>query len=312
MAHFNLSLDDMADPAALNNMVLANQQNYSVTGKPTAMKTSGSVDPTPKQALTTWNVADILQGTVLYQPTGLSYTKFNEQLSADAETAMTTITDGRVAQLNGMQKSIVGYDLDQRPRYSASDLANVQSATFTPASGTGTASPSAIPTGGDAGFIFPLQQLDYPGPQGWFGPRDTGIAGASKYHKGLDLTNVGDPGNEPILCVKDGTVSQVGGGGGAVGVAGDYNGGAGGVVLVDHGGGLFTRYLHMNFLEVSVGQQLKQGEVLGHTGFSGVGSGAHLHFEVRINGEAVDAAPYLYGFTSEEGKAKLASGEIQN
>ena len=70
-------------------------------------------------------------------------------------------------------------------------------------------------------------------------------------------------------------------------------GGYGNLVVVDHGGGLATAYAHQQRMYVSVGETIAQGQVLGEVGSTGNSTGPHLHFEVRVNGTAVDPLGYL-------------------
>ena len=70
-------------------------------------------------------------------------------------------------------------------------------------------------------------------------------------------------------------------------------GGYGNLVVVDHGNGLATAYAHASSILVGVGQQVSQGETVSLVGSTGNSSGPHLHFEVRVNGVAVDPLLYL-------------------
>jgi murein DD-endopeptidase MepM/ murein hydrolase activator NlpD len=80
--------------------------------------------------------------------------------------------------------------------------------------------------------------------------------------------------------------------GGRVIIAG-WVSGYGNVVYIDHGGGLSTGYAHQSRMAVSVGQEVSQGQVIGYVGCTGHCFGPHLHFEVRVNGVAVDPLGYL-------------------
>lgn len=112
-----------------------------------------------------------------------------------------------------------------------------------------------------------------------FGPRNTGIPGASTYHKGIDI---GVPVGNSVVAAEAGTVIAV-----------SYNYARGYYVMVNHGGGLTTLYQHCNKITVSVGQKVERGEQVALSGNTGIGSGPHLHFEVRENGTPVDPLNYL-------------------
>jgi len=73
----------------------------------------------------------------------------------------------------------------------------------------------------------------------------------------------------------------------------DWAGTYGLLVIIDHGGGIETRYAHASRVEVSVGQRVNAGDVVARVGSTGRSTGPHLHFEVRVNGQAVDPARWL-------------------
>lgn len=115
-----------------------------------------------------------------------------------------------------------------------------------------------------------------------FGWRDAPTAGASSYHQGVDI---GAPYNSNIYAAQSGMVIQAG-----------WNGSYGYSVTIDHGYGVATLYGHMNDYFVSVGQYVLRGEVFGLCGSTGVSTGPHIHYEVRLNGEKIDPMPYLPGY----------------
>jgi murein DD-endopeptidase MepM/ murein hydrolase activator NlpD len=100
-----------------------------------------------------------------------------------------------------------------------------------------------------------------------------------RMHEGIDI---GVPTGTPIWSAAAGVVVYAG-----------WLGGYGNLVVVDHGGGLSTAYAHQSRMAVSAGQHVGQGQVLGYIGCTGHCFGPHLHFEVRMNGAAVDPLGYL-------------------
>jgi murein DD-endopeptidase MepM/ murein hydrolase activator NlpD len=100
-----------------------------------------------------------------------------------------------------------------------------------------------------------------------------------RLHAGIDI---GVPYGTPIHAAASGTVVLAG-----------WTGGYGNYTCIDHGGGLATCYGHQSSYAVSSGAQVSQGQVIGYVGNTGHSFGAHLHFEVRINGNPVDPLGYL-------------------
>lgn len=107
-----------------------------------------------------------------------------------------------------------------------------------------------------------------------FGPRNTGIRGASRVHKGVD---VGIPIGRPVVAMRAGTVSFVG-----------RAGGYGNLIKIRHDNGYETRYAHLSSFNVRNGQKVQVGQVIAKSGNTGVGSGPHLHFEIRKGGTAIN------------------------
>ena len=146
---------------------------------------------------------------------------------------------------------------------------------------------SYVPSTGS--FLWPLPYpYDSRWISSWYGYREDPFGGGYvSYHSGLDI---GAPLNTPIFAVLDGQV---------VLSADGWNGGCGNYTVIYHGGGLYTEYMHQNIRNVSVGQYVVQGEVIGYVGTTGSSTGYHLHLGVVISDhgfdytQRVDPAPYL-------------------
>lgn len=100
------------------------------------------------------------------------------------------------------------------------------------------------------------------------------------FHKGIDISSSGVYG-KPIVAADSGRVMMAGWGNYGTGY-----GGYGNVVAIDHGGGYSTLYGHCSSVAVSTGQQVTKGQVIAYVGSTGDSTGAHLHFEIRVNGTA--------------------------
>ena len=103
------------------------------------------------------------------------------------------------------------------------------------------------------------------------------------WHAGIDIVRPGGSSGCTVVAAEAGTVT----------FAGWYNSG-GYTVMIDHGNGLSTMYCHMqNTLKVRSGQRVSRGQAIGNIGATGYVTGAHLHFEVKVNGKNVNPALYL-------------------
>lgn len=135
--------------------------------------------------------------------------------------------------------------------------------------------------------IQPVSNKDLTRIASGFGMRIDPVYGTPKMHKGLDFTA---PQGTPIYATGDGVVST----------AGYSEGGYGNHVIISHGYGYETLYGHMVRLKVAGGQKVKRGEVIGWVGSTGKSTGPHCHYEVHINGEAVDPVYFFYNDLNAE------------
>ena len=112
-----------------------------------------------------------------------------------------------------------------------------------------------------------------------YGTRVSPMGGASSNHKGIDI---GASGGAAIVAAADGTVTTAA-----------YSSAAGNYVMIDHGGGLYTVYMHASALLVSPGQTVSAGQTIAQVGSTGISTGNHLHFGVSLNGSYVSPWSYL-------------------
>ncbi len=126
-------------------------------------------------------------------------------------------------------------------------------------------------------YIWPLPGYT-PGTR-TYGYRMHPILGYMRFHSGQDI---GAPSGTSIIAADSGVVSYCG-----------WNGGYGNCVMINHGGGRVTLYAHMSAYNCSYGQTVTQGDTIGYVGSTGMSTGPHLHFEVRINGATVDPMQYF-------------------
>ena len=113
-----------------------------------------------------------------------------------------------------------------------------------------------------------------------FGGRRNPFGGSGyEFHTGQDIdAQTGDP----VVAGARGTVTFAG-----------VQNGYGNLVVIDHGGGLTTRYGHLSHIDITQGQTIERGQFIGRVGSTGRSTGPHLHYEIRINDEPVDPLPYL-------------------
>ncbi len=178
-----------------------------------------------------------------------------DTLAAARTLKRSALTDARESRAEYLE------EVEGLAAQSATLAAAIRDAQAAASTGTGAVSAS--------GFIWPVNGTVVSG----FGMR------WGRMHEGIDITaSTGTP----IWAAAAGTVIHAG-----------WLGGYGNLVVVDHGDGLATAYAHASAILVSVGQSVSQGETIALVGSTGNSSGPHLHFEVRVNGDAVDPLFYL-------------------
>ena len=128
-----------------------------------------------------------------------------------------------------------------------------------------------------SGMIWPMPSSSY--ITSGFGYRKEVMAGSGTFHNGIDIAvNAG----APILAAKAGRV-----------ISASYHYSMGNHVILDHGNGVYTIYMHSSKLLVSVGQEVTQGETIALVGSTGMSTGPHLHFSVKLSGEYVNPLNYV-------------------
>lgn len=113
-----------------------------------------------------------------------------------------------------------------------------------------------------------------------YGTREHPIQGIIKTHTGIDIGNAGF--GAPVIAAADGIVSMA-----------SYYGGYGNCVMINHGNGISTLYGHGQKILTTVGAEVKKGDLIMEVGSTGLSTGPHLHFEVRINGVHTNPLQYL-------------------
>lgn len=112
-----------------------------------------------------------------------------------------------------------------------------------------------------------------------YGMRNHPVLGGRRNHKGIDLAA---PIGTPVYATADGIIGKA-----------EWFSSYGLYVQIEHGADLETRYAHMSRLAVATGERVKKGDIIGYVGSTGRSTGPHLHYEVRIDGVAVNPVPYM-------------------
>lgn len=114
----------------------------------------------------------------------------------------------------------------------------------------------------------------------YFGLRDAPTAGATTSHGGIDI---GVPEGTNVYACEKGTVQTAG-----------WSDSAGNWVVIDHGNGYVTKYMHNSQLQVSAGDEVKKGQVIALAGTTGISTGPHVHFQIEYNGTPIDPLSFKY------------------
>jgi murein DD-endopeptidase MepM/ murein hydrolase activator NlpD len=140
---------------------------------------------------------------------------------------------------------------------------------------TGFASPSPI-----GGVSVPSRMpLDDATLTSGYGSRIHPVLGGRRNHKGIDLAQ---PAGTPVYATADGLVGKA-----------EWFSSYGNYIQIEHGGEMQTRYAHLSGYAVAAGEFVHKGQLIGYVGSTGRSTGPHLHYEVRVAGEAVDPTPYM-------------------
>ncbi|MCQ2401188.1 MAG: peptidoglycan DD-metalloendopeptidase family protein [Lachnospiraceae bacterium] len=130
---------------------------------------------------------------------------------------------------------------------------------------------------GNISFMWPVPSSGR--VTSYFGSREAPVAGASTSHKGIDI---GAGSGSDIKAAAGGSV-----------VIATYSSSAGNYIMISHGGGVYTVYMHMKSMAVSEGDEVSKGQVIGYVGSTGYSTGPHLHFGIRVDGSYVDPLDYV-------------------
>ncbi|HNW91924.1 MAG TPA: M23 family metallopeptidase [bacterium] len=149
-------------------------------------------------------------------------------------------------------------------------------ATGTGRTGEGPQVTATVPMRGTGGFINPLPSGRFSSGFGW---RIHPVIRTRKFHNGVDLTA---PQGTAIIAAREGRVQYAG-----------WISGYGKTVVIEHENGMSTYYAHCSSLTVGNGAYVNQGQMIARVGATGIATGAHLHFEVRSGGAALDSAPFI-------------------
>lgn len=201
-----------------------------------------------------------------------------DELSLDAQAEYTAIAEAEDEAMQELLKAMQEYAAQQAAQrtWSSGSSGGTGATSGTTSGGTSGGTYSGNASGAYTGsFIWPVDSTYITSR---YGERSAPTAGASTYHKALDI---GAKSGDPIYAAADGQVAVA-----------NYNDGLGYYVSIEHDGETATRYSHMTNYIVQPGEQVKQGQIIGYVGESGIATGSHLDYAVIKNGQQVDPMQY--------------------
>lgn len=198
-----------------------------------------------------------------------------ESLKASKESEISSIS-GELEQTNQKLAELQAAAEEAARKQKEKEAAAAAAAAAKKNNGSSTGAGSSV-VSGNGTFTHPCP--GYSRISSTFGYRNAPLAGASTNHKGVDFAaSTGTP----IYAAASGTVTSAG-----------YSGKAGNLIIINHGNGLLTYYMHCNTIFVSAGQKVSKGQNIGQVGTTGNSTGPHLHFQVMNNGTPVNPMSYL-------------------
>lgn len=197
------------------------------------------------------------------------------ELTEDRD-AVQIMIEGKETQISNYNASIEGYN-EQIAQYQA-DMDSIDAQIAAIMEERRKAEAAAVSQGLDVPIYYTGGNFQWPVSSGGIITSTFGARWGT-IHQGLDIAC---PIGTPILAGESGTV-----------IASYYSSSAGEYIVIDHGNGVATEYMHNSQRLVSVGDYVSRGQVIAYSGSTGYSTGPHCHFGVRINGTRVDPQPYL-------------------
>lgn len=197
-----------------------------------------------------------------------------DELSLDAQAEYAAIAEAEDEAMQELLKAMQEYAAQQAAQrtWSSGSSGGTGATSGTTSGGTYSGNASGAYTGS---FIWPVDSTYITSR---YGERSAPTAGASTNHKAIDI---GARSGDPIYAAADGQVAVA-----------KYNDGLGYYVSIEHDGETATRYSHMTNYIVQPGEHVKQGQIIGYVGESGIATGSHLDYAVIKNGQQVDPMQY--------------------